>query len=91
MMLNKQYSINSDKVVWRNIDGEAVILNLDSGYYYSLNEVGTLIWQLLSEKKDTIRIIEAVRKEYSATESKIKKDLDSLIKDLTKEKLIICK
>lgn len=37
------YRIDKDNVTHRILDGEAVILNLDSGDYYSLNEVGTKI------------------------------------------------
>jgi len=90
-MPEKKYSINSDRVVWRDIEGEAVILNLDTGYYYNLNAVGSLIWQLLEEKKDISKIIETISKDYNISANRAKKDLDSLISDLKKEKLLLVK
>ena len=36
-------TINSENVVSRELEGEAVILNLESGVYFGLNEVGTRI------------------------------------------------
>jgi hypothetical protein len=90
-MPEKKYSINSDRVVWRDIEGEAVILNLDTGYYYNLNAIGSLIWRLLDEKKDISKIIETISKDYNISVNRAKKDLDSLISDLKKEKLLLVK
>lgn len=87
-MPEKRYSINSDRIVWRNIEEEAVILNLDSGYYYSLNELGTKIWQLLIKNKTTAEIISFVYKEYDINKNKIKKDLLKIINELKRENLI---
>ena len=36
-----------DGVVFREVKGEAVLLELETGRYYGLDEVGTRIWQLL--------------------------------------------
>ncbi|MBM3248187.1 MAG: PqqD family protein [Candidatus Omnitrophica bacterium] len=87
----KKYSVNSDRVVWRNIDGEAVILNLDNGFYYTLNEIGTLIWQMLNMHKDAAQITQRISQDYNISEQRAKKDLDSLISDLKKEKLLLVK
>lgn len=90
-MSEKRYCINSDRVVWRSIEGEIVVLNLDTGYYYSLNPVGSLIWQLLSDNKDTSKIIEKISQDYNIALARAKKDLNELISDLKKEKLILVK
>lgn len=41
------YTIDRSVVVSEVIDGEAVIINLDSGRYYSLNETGSVVWGML--------------------------------------------
>jgi len=88
MEREKHYRINSEKVVWRNIDGEAVILDLDSGYYYRLNPTGTAIWQMLEEYKKPEQIIKKLAQEYSLSEEKTEKDFFDLIADLKKDKLV---
>ena len=40
---------HSPDVVFRDLDGEAVILDLVSGTYFGLNEVGTRVWRLVDE------------------------------------------
>jgi hypothetical protein len=41
--------VASDDQISRDLDGEAVILNMKSGVYCGLNEVGAHIWQLIQE------------------------------------------
>lgn len=82
------YFVDSDKIVWRSIDGEAVIMNLDSGYYYSLNRIGTQVWQMLSERKDVPQIVASIEKQFSVPRARIEKDVKSILKELNKERLI---
>ena len=43
-MSNIAYRINAPKVVHETIEGEVVIINLDSGAYYSLDQAGAALW-----------------------------------------------
>jgi hypothetical protein len=46
--------------VSRDLEGEAVILNLESGTYFGPDKVGTQIWTLLQEDGSLRRAFEAV-------------------------------
>ena len=89
MDLTQKYTVDKDKVSYRIIEGEAVILNLDNGYYYSLNEVGTKIWQAIDKQKSLGEILNFLKEEYQLPERQLKNDLMELAKDLEKEELII--
>ena len=41
----------SGKVAWRMVDDDGVLLNLTTGYYYTLNEVGRFFWESLDGRK----------------------------------------
>ena len=47
MNASSQYTINAPDVVAEDFDGEMVILNLATGYYFSLRGIATPIWSLL--------------------------------------------
>ena len=81
------YKIDKDKVASRIINEEAVLLNLDNGFYYSLNKTGSEIWQYLEEGKALEEILLILEKKYD-TAGNLKKDIVALINDLLKEKLI---
>ncbi|MDP2939179.1 MAG: PqqD family protein [Candidatus Omnitrophota bacterium] len=88
MNLTHRYQINKDSITYRIIDGEAVILNLDNGYYYSLNKTGTKIWNKINDGNNLNEILFSLKTEFQIPENKLKNDLLGLVKDLEKEKLV---
>lgn len=47
MKLPNTFRMNEPYVIAEEIDGEAIILNFESGTYYSLNESAALIWRAI--------------------------------------------
>lgn len=58
----------ANDIVFRDLAGEAVILNLATGTYFGLDEVGTRIWHLLTQHGSTDQIIPALLAEYAVDE-----------------------
>ncbi len=77
-----------DDQVSRDLDGEAAILNLNSGIYYGLNSVGARIWGLLREPKTVSQILETLLKEYEVDTEQCRNDLMKLLNDLAEAGLI---
>jgi len=77
--------------VFTEIDGEAAILNTTSGKYYGLNETGTFVWDLIQESIRFEKIIRAVISNFDVKEEECKHDLEQLLRDLSKEGLVILK
>ena len=48
----------SEDVVWRNLQGESVLLDLKSGVYFGLDTVGTRIWTLLQDHRDLQAVLQ---------------------------------
>ncbi len=78
----------ADDVVFRDLAGEAVILNLDSGVYFGLNEVGTRCWHLLVEHGSTEQIIQTLLAEYDVEEACLRRDIETLIRQLADKGLV---
>ena len=77
-----------EDVVFRDLAGEAVILNLDSGMYFGLNEVGTRFWHLLSEHGSTEQAITTLLTEYEVEEECLRQDIEILIQQLIDKGLV---
>jgi hypothetical protein len=84
---NGHYKL-SESVMFRIIDEEAVILDLDAGEYFGLNSVGTRIWQLLSENQAVPAICEAIVEEFEVSLDVVQQDVTSLIGDLCERGLL---
>ncbi len=86
------YSINREQVSSRILDGAAVIVNHQNGYYYSLNRTGTFLWELLSEQEMTLEeLTGAMAQKYSRKREELVQDLKNLIEELTREDLLVVK
>jgi hypothetical protein len=80
--------VASDDQISRDLDGEAVILNMKSGVYCGLNEVGARIWQLIQEPMSVGHIRDILLEEYQVESDLCKKDLLALLQKLTDHGLI---
>ena len=80
--------VASDDQISRDLDGEAVILNMKSGVYCGLNEVGARIWQLIQEPMSVGHIRDILLEEYNVESDLCKKDLLALLQKLTDHGLI---
>ncbi len=79
----------SPDVVFRELEGEAVILDLASGRYFGLNAVGTRIWTLLDTGTPIERIVGTIAGEYDADPEQIARDVNTLIDELLARGLIV--
>lgn len=82
-----RYKIPSSAVV-QKVGTESVILNLDDGRYYGLDEIGTRIIDLVAEEADTESIVERLESEYDSTAERIRADLQALLQDLARNGLV---
>ena len=78
----------SNHQISSNLSGEAVILNLNSGVYFGLNEVGASIWHLLQQPISIGEIRDAIVEEYEVKIAQCEQDLLSLLEDLLASGLI---
>ena len=79
----------SDDILFQEMDGESVLLDLTNEQYFGLNEVGTRIWQLLSEKSETAGVLSQLAGEFDADEDVLRRDLALLLNELETGGLIV--
>ena len=77
-----------EDVLFHEVGGEAVILNLESGKYFGLDEVGTRMWVLLSEHGAVEPVLRVLLEEYDVEEERLRADLLKLIDDLASHGLL---
>jgi hypothetical protein len=67
---------------------EAVLLHLDTKRYYTLNETGTRIWELLQQGRSADEIARALQKDYVLTDEEAMPVLLSFVDELHQEGLL---
>ena len=69
----------SDDVLFENLDGEGVLLNLKTGVYLGLDPVGTRVWQILEDQSVVSGILDAMLAEYDVHRQRCCDDLLALM------------
>ena len=88
-MTNQRFRINNPTVTHEIIDGEAVIINLDSGNYYSLVESGSLIWALVDKGASASEVQDLIGQTYQGDATDIDRGVQELLTQLQQENLIV--
>lgn len=78
----------AENVLFRELHGETVILNLDTGYYFGLDEIGTRMWLLLHEHRDLNEVLGVMLAEYNVQADTLQNDLLRLAGELSAHGLI---
>ena len=74
-------------VMFRHLDNEAVLLDLKSGTYFGLNDVGARTWHLIVERGSLARVLDVLVDEYDADREVLERDLLALAGQLVARKL----
>lgn len=76
-----------ESTVFRELDGEAVVLSLDSSTYFGLNQVGTAIWQLVEQHGRVSEVADALARQYDVSHERARADVIDLMTQLVEKGL----
>lgn len=83
------YIANTGKVAWRIVDGEGVIVHVDSSAYYGLNASGTCIWEaILTTPLTTEAIATHLSARYGLAREAALRDVEAFLVTLDGEGLL---
>ena len=78
---------HSPNATFQNVADEAILIHLQTGVYYSLNEVGAAYWNMLDGTRTIADCATSIAVEYAAPPEVIAADLLEISADLVKEGL----
>lgn len=78
----------SEQAMSQEVNGETVILDLNSESYFGLDNVGTRIWQLLHEDGDLKVVFDILQKEFDVDANTLSEDMKNFIDDLIARELV---
>ena len=78
----------SPEVLFQEVSGEMVLLDLSNEFYFGLNEVGTRVWQLLETGSSVGEVLDALLGEYQVERAALEKDVHELLGQLCESGLV---
>jgi hypothetical protein len=84
----EQFTVHPS-VIYRELSGETVLLNLESGVYYGLDAVGTRVWQLLHEGRTIASVCDVMAAEYDVSPDVLREDVFRLVSELRERGIVL--
>lgn len=73
----------ADNFIETELDGELVLLNLQSGRFHALKDTGLAIWRLLDGKNDVSAIRQSMAERYNIDEAACRDKVSAFLQTLT--------
>lgn len=87
LTIDQAIAVNGD-IVFKEIDGEAVLLDLEQGTYFGLDPIGTRVWQTLVEHGCARPVVAPLLEEFDVTPDTLESDIVKLLGELRTNDLI---
>ena len=78
------------RLLVRAVAGEAVLLDLDRGCYFGLNETGRRVWELVADDGATVKTaLQTLESEFAAPAEELAADVSAVLGDLERQGLLL--
>jgi Coenzyme PQQ synthesis protein D (PqqD) len=84
-----RFRARDEEVAAKVMDGEAILINLSNGIYYSMDKVGGLIWEMVEGKRSLEEMVTGVVGRYEISAEQAQGDVQRLMEELVQENLIV--
>lgn len=78
-----------DRVLTQRAADQWILLDLDGGQYYALDEVSGRIWDLCDGSRDVAALVEALCQDYEAPADTVEADVLAFLGEMVEEKLVV--
>jgi len=77
-----------DDVLWQEVDGQVVLLEMNKGHYFALDPIGSRIWLTLLDYPVLAGAVEQLMSIFDVDERTLRTDLADLLDQMTRTKLL---
>lgn len=81
--------VRSPEQVSGDLDGKVVLLSIENGEYYNMNEVGSRIWALLENPMTVTELVGHLTDEFEITQELCEQEVIAFLEKLRTDKLLI--
>jgi coenzyme PQQ biosynthesis protein PqqD len=78
-----------ERILSQQASGTLILLHLDTGEYYALNDVGRRVWELCDGTRQVADVVALLCQEYDAPAETIAADVLALVQELAYEQLVV--
>ena len=76
-------------MVYSKLDGEVVMMSVENGEYYGLNEIGSAIWDKIEKEIKVDELVKLLMEEYDVERSECEADTLEFLNEMLVKKLVV--
>ncbi len=80
---------NEDKFLLSEVDGETVLMNIESGHYFGLNDISTAIWNKIGSGKKISQVVDDLLEEFDIDRTTCEQDTLQCITGMANMQLVL--
>jgi coenzyme PQQ biosynthesis protein PqqD len=88
LLTRESRPVRRERLLVQSADEQTMLLDLDGGMYFALNEVGARVWELCDGTRTVADISSLLANEYDAPAAMIEDDVLELLGELATEQLV---
>jgi len=77
-----------EEVAAKVMDGEAILINLSNGIYYSMDKAGGLVWEMIEGRRSVEEMASCIVARYEISAERARADVEQLMEQLVQENLV---
>ena len=78
----------SEELISSDLDGETALMSVQSGKYYSLDEIGSRIWTLIERPRSVSELCDILLNEFNVDREQCAQDVLAFLNQLAKDNLV---
>ena len=93
--MNMQRAIGADTLIRRgeelvasDLEGETVMMSVQSGMYYGLDSIGSRVWQLIEQPRSVSELCDILLQEYAVERAQCERDVIALLNEMHGEGIV---
>ena len=80
-----------EEIVASDIDGETVMMSIENGKYYGLDDIGSRIWQLIEKPVKVADLIDTLLERFDVARETCERDVLKFLNELNEDKILAVK
>ncbi|MBX3736134.1 MAG: lasso peptide biosynthesis PqqD family chaperone [Candidatus Didemnitutus sp.] len=80
--------VRSSDQVSGDLDGKVVLLSIENGEYYNMNEVGSRIWALIEQPMTVAALVDRLLGEFEVERATCEREALAFLDQLQRDKLL---
>jgi len=77
-----------EEIVASDIDGETVMMSIQNGEYYGLDDIGSRIWELIEKPVKVSDLIDTLLEKFDVDRETCERDVLKFLNELNEDKIL---